>query len=90
MYPKCFATKTPPKQLHRGMQALLDTWRAELARRPLSMSEADAAAVLGLPPPDADGGADFNEEALKAAYRAAARKYHPDKNPAGMFPRSIA
>lgn len=47
------------------------------------MSEEAAARFLGLPPPDADGGAGFTEDQLKAAYRAAARKYHPDKNPAG-------
>lgn len=28
------------------MQALLDAWRAELARKPLGMSEAEACALL--------------------------------------------
>ena len=35
-------------------QALLDEWREELARKPLGMSEAEACAVLELPP-RADG-----------------------------------
>jgi hypothetical protein len=30
------------------MQALLDEWRAELARKPLGMSEEEACRVLGV------------------------------------------
>lgn len=48
------------------LQALLDAWRAELSRTPLSMSESDACGVLGLTP-QADG--TVSEEELKAAYR---------------------
>ena len=48
-------------------QALLDEWRAELARKPLSMSEGEACRVLGLEA-KGDGGA-ISEEELKAAYR---------------------
>ena len=47
-------------------QSLLDAWRAELARKPLSMSEADACAVLGITPA-ADG--TVPEDDLKTAYR---------------------
>lgn len=48
------------------MQALLDEWRAELARKPLSMSEAEAYRVLGLEPREGEA---VSEEELKAAYR---------------------
>lgn len=48
------------------MQSLLDAWRAELARQPLSMSEGEACGVLGITP-QPDGS--VPEEELKAAYR---------------------
>ena len=54
------------------LQALLDEWRAEVARKPLAMSEADACKVLGLKP-GADGV--VPEDDLKSAYRSLARKY---------------
>lgn len=42
---------TPPS----APQSLLSEWRAELSRQPLSMSEAEACAVLGLEASGADG-----------------------------------
>lgn len=56
------------------MQALLDEWRAEVARTPLAMSEAEACKVLGLKP-NSDGV--VGEDDLKSAYRSLARKYIP-------------
>ena len=53
------------------LQSLLDAWRAELAREPLSMSEAEACAALGIQPGGDDGV--VAEEELKAAYRRWAR-----------------
>ncbi len=50
------------------VQSLLAAWRAELARQPLSMSEAEAAELLGLP---ASGGAAVAEEDVRRAYRCA-------------------
>lgn len=50
---------------------MLDEWRAEVARKPLAMSEAQACKVLELQPAP-DGG--VSEDDLKAAYRSLARK----------------
>ena len=47
-------------------QSLLDAWRAELARQPLSMSEGEACRVLGITP---QPNGVVPEEELKAAYR---------------------
>ena len=64
---------TPPPHVHYVcmLQALLDEWRAEVARKPLAMSEAEACRLLGLKP-GLDGV--VAEEDLKAAYRSLARK----------------
>ena len=53
------------------MKSMLEEWRAEVARKPLAMSEADACQVLGLSPAS-DGR--ISEDDLKAAYRSLARK----------------
>lgn len=50
-------------------QSLLDAWRAELARQPLSMSEGEACRVLGITP---QPNGVVPEEELKAAYRRCA------------------
>lgn len=61
-------------------QALLEQWRAELARKPLSMSESQACEALGITPgPDGV----VSEDEMRKAYRGLARKFHPDKNPNG-------
>jgi DnaJ family protein C protein 13 len=62
---------TPCYDLPPACQALLTAWRAELARTPLSLSEADACAVLGLKP-GPDGA--VAEDDVRRAYRALARK----------------
>jgi DnaJ family protein C protein 13 len=59
----------------------MEQWRAELARKPLAMSEAEACATLGLKPGSGDGGGTVSEEDMRRAYRGLARRYHPDKNP---------
>jgi DnaJ family protein C protein 13 len=62
------------------LQALLEAWRTELTRRPLGLTAAEAARVLGL---DVNAPEGLTEDAMKAAYRKLARQYHPDRNPEG-------
>ena len=48
------------------MQALLDEWRAESARKPLGMTEAEACQVLEVSLAEDQ---ELDDEMLKAAYR---------------------
>eukprot|EP00955_Chlamydomonas_euryale_P114012 366246-Chlamydomonas_euryale.AAC.4 len=59
-------THTRHPHHHAHSQALLEAWRAERARRPLAMSEADACSVLGVAP-NKDGHVD--EDDMRRAYR---------------------
>jgi hypothetical protein len=49
----------------------MEQWRAELARQPLAMSEAQACEALGLSP--GPGGV-VSEDDMRRAYRALARR----------------
>jgi len=73
------------------LRAVLDAWRAELAKGSAAdaaagggggpgavRSEEEALTLLGLP---TKGGVD--EKAVRTAYRRLAIKFHPDKNPTG-------
>jgi hypothetical protein len=57
---------TDPSAAYSSAQSLLDAWRGELARQPLSMSEGEACGVLGITP---QPNGVVPEEELKAAYR---------------------
>jgi hypothetical protein len=52
-------------------QALMEQWRAELARQPLAMSEGQACEALGLTP--GPGGV-VSEDDMRRAYRTLARR----------------
>ena len=61
-----------------SLQALLEEWRSELARKPLVMSEQEACAVLGVNQQEGQGqtlDSPLSEDALKAAYRLSRRHF---------------
>lgn len=61
------------------LQAILGSWKVELAKIGVQgMSLAEAAKVLELDPSSS-----IDESEMKKAYRRLAKKYHPDRNPAG-------
>jgi hypothetical protein len=53
----------------------MEQWRAELARKPLAMSEAEACATLGISAAAAGPDGVVSEEEMRRAYRSLARRW---------------
>lgn len=72
--PSCFCLPLHPPTypfITPVAQALMEQWRAELQRKPLSMSEGQACEALGLTPgPDGR----VEEDDMRRAYRGLARR----------------
>jgi len=78
----CDTTKFPDwpvKDPVRLLKDILEAWKAEVEKKPPSMSINDAYDVLNLPK---DVGR-HDEAQIRKAYFRLAQKYHPDKNPEG-------
>ncbi len=67
------------------MQALLDEWRAEAARKPLGMTEAEACQVLEVSVSEAQ---EVDDETLKAAYRCCLCQYRTITHTSTPTPKS--
>lgn len=61
------------------LKEVLLTWKAEVEKKPPTMSLNEAYQVLGMPA----GAGGHDESKIRKAYFRMAQKYHPDKNPEG-------
>ncbi|KAK2171868.1 hypothetical protein NP493_1017g02052 [Ridgeia piscesae] len=69
----------PIREPVKLLKDILEAWKAEVEKKPPTMSLEEAYTVLKLPK-----GANGHEEAtVRKAYFRMAQKYHPDKNPDG-------
>jgi DnaJ family protein C protein 13 len=71
-------TDWPVKEPVALLSAVLMEWRTKIANADDTSAISDALAILGLP-----DDARVSANKVRQSYRKLAKKYHPDKNPAG-------